>query len=138
MYKLNEEKMFYDFADGQAVVINYLTGTYYGMNLLSSAVLDRIVAGKKVEDIITAIMALPQCPPDIVERMHNFVKELQEAEIIVSGPTITGGAEPMGNEVAEDGFDLELDMFAEMSDLLRADPVHDVDMNEGWPKLKDK
>lgn len=138
MYKLNEEKMFYDYADGQVVVINYLTGMYYGMNLLSSAVLDRIVAGKKVEEIITAVKALPQCPPDIEERMHAFVKELLETEIIVSGPSVPGGAEPLGSEVAEGGFDLRLDMFAEMSDLLRADPVHDVDMNEGWPKLKDK
>ena len=138
MYKLNEEKMFYDYADGQAVVINYQTGMYYGMSLLSSAILDRIVAGKDVEEVITAVKALPQCPPDISERVHNFVKELQEAEIIVSGPTVSGGAEPLGNEVAGEGFDLQLDMFAEMSDLLRADPVHDVDLNEGWPKLKDK
>ena len=138
MYKLNEEKMFYDYADGQAVVINYQTGMYYGMNLLSSAILDRIVAGKDVEEIITAVKALPQCPPDIAERVYHFVKELQDAEVIVSGPTVSGGAEPLANEVAEDDFVLKLDMFAEMSDLLRADPVHDVDMNEGWPVLKNR
>ena len=138
MYKLNEEKMFYDYADGQAVVINYQTGMYYGMSLLSSAILDRIIAGKDVEEIIAAVKALPQCPSDIAERVHNFVKELQEAEVIVSGPSVSGGAEPMDNEIIEDGFDLKLDMFAEMSDLLLADPVHDVDINAGWPKLKDE
>ena len=138
MYKLNEEKMFYDYADGQAVVINYQTGMYYGMGLLASVILDRIIAGKNVDEIIIAVKALPQCPPDIAERVYNFVKELKESEVIVSGPSVPGGAEPMGKEAADDGFDLKLDMFAEMADLLRADPVHDVDMNEGWPKLKDK
>lgn len=138
MYKLNEEKMFYDFADGQAVIINYQTGMYYGMSLLGSAILDRIVAGKNVDEIISAVKALPQCPPDIAERVHGFIKELQENEVIVKGPTVSGGAEPLAKEVGEDGFDLKLDMFAEMSDLLLADPVHDVDMNAGWPKLKDK
>ena len=138
MYKLNEEKMFYDYADGQAVVINYQTGMYYGMGLLASAILDRIIAGKNVDEIITAVKALPQCPPDIADRVHSFVKELQEKEIIVDGSAASGGAEPLANEVAEDGFDLKLDMFAEMADLLLADPVHDVDMKEGWPKLKDK
>lgn len=138
MYKLNEEKMFYDYADGQAVVINYQTGMYYGMSLLGSAILDRIVAGKNVNDIISAVKALPQCPPDIAERMQNFVKELVEKEIIVEGPSVPGGAEPLAKEVVEDGFELKLDMFAEMSDLLLADPVHDVDMQVGWPKLKDK
>ena len=138
MYKLNEEKMFYDYADGQAVVINYQTGMYYGMNLLGSAILDRIIAGKNVDEILTAVKALPQCPPDIAERVHNFVAELLDKEIIVCGPSVSGGAEPLAKEIAEDGFDLKLDMFAEMSDLLLADPVHDVDMNVGWPKLKDK
>ena len=138
MFKLNEEKMFYDYADGQAVVINYQTGMYYGMGLLASAILDRIIAGKNVDEIITAVKTLPQCPPDITERVNGFVKELQEKEIIVDGPAASGGSEPLANEVAEDGFDLKLDMFAEMADLLLADPVHDVDMKEGWPKLKDK
>ena len=138
MYKLNEEKMFYDYADGQAVVINYQTGMYYGMSLLASAILDRIIAGKGVEEIITAVKELPQCPSDIAERVYNFVKELQETEVIVNGPTVTGGSEPLAREVAEEGFDLRLEMFAEMQDLLLADPVHDVDMQAGWPKLKDK
>ena len=78
MYKLNEEKMFYDYADGQAVVINYQTGMYYGMSLLGSAILDRIVAGKDVGEIIKAVKALPQCPSDIAERVQGFVKELLE------------------------------------------------------------
>ena len=138
MYKLNEEKMFYDYADGQAVVINYQTGMYYGMSLLGSAILDRIIAGKDINEIITAVKALPQCPPDIAERVQNFVKELQDTEVLVNGPTVSGGSEPLAKEIAEDGFDLKLDMFAEMADLLLADPVHDVDMKEGWPKLKDK
>ena len=137
MYKLNEEKMFYDYADGQAVVINYQTGMYYGMGLLASAILDRIVAGKNVDDIITAVKALPQCPADIDTRVQNFVRELKEKEIIVDGPTVHGEIEPLSKEVAEDGFDLKLDMFAEMADLLLADPVHDVDMEAGWPKLKE-
>ena len=138
MYKLNEEKMFYDYADGQAVVINYQTGMYYGMSLLGSAILDRIIAGKNVDEILAAVKALPQCPPDIVDRVNSFVKELQEKEIIINGPTNPGGAEPLASVVVEDGFDLKLEMFAEMSDLLLADPVHDVDMQTGWPKLKDK
>ena len=70
--------------------------------------------------------------------MQNFVKELQDTEVLVNGPTVSGGSEPLAKEIAEDGFDLKLDMFAEMADLLLADPVHDVDMKEGWPKLKDK
>ena len=45
MYKLNEEKMFYDMADGQAIVINFTTGMYYGTSSLGSAVLDSLLSG---------------------------------------------------------------------------------------------
>ena len=43
MYKLNEAKMFYDIADGQAVVINFETGMYYGSSPLASAILDLLL-----------------------------------------------------------------------------------------------
>ena len=36
-----------------------------------------------------------------------------------------------------EGFDLTLDEFSEVQDLLLADPVHDVDVEEGWPVLKE-
>ena len=136
MYRLNEEKMFYDFADGQAVVINFVTGMYYGTDLLGSAILNRITAGCAVEEIIKAVKMLPGCPADMEDRIHSFIRKLEEKEIIVSGPTSPGGSEPMGTETASDGFDLKLEMFAEMSDLLLADPVHDVDIAAGWPFIK--
>ena len=37
-----------------------------------------------------------------------------------------------------DGFELTLDEFAEVQDLLLADPVHDVDVDQGWPVLGDE
>ena len=45
MYKLNDEKMFFDIADGQAVVINFTNGMYYGTSTLGSAILENLVKG---------------------------------------------------------------------------------------------
>ena len=59
MYKLNEQKMFYDMAEGQAIVINFTTGMYYGTSSLGSAVLDALVAGAEPAQILTAVQALP-------------------------------------------------------------------------------
>ena len=138
MYKLNEEKMFYDMADGQAVVINFVTGMYYGTTTLGSAVLDRLVKGNSPEQIKNAVKALPDCPEDIDRQMDGFIQQLLEKEILLTGETVSGGEEPIDSSALEDGFILNLEEFAEVQDLILADPVHDVDVEEGWPIFKEE
>ncbi len=136
MYKLNEEKMFFDVADGQAVVINIVTGMYYGTNALGSVVLERLVKGNAPDEIEKAVKNLDSCPADIHDRLAAFVDKLIDAEILVTGETVPGGSEPIDQCAVED-FELTLDEFAEVQDLLLADPIHDVDVEQGWPIFKE-
>lgn len=138
MYKLNSEKMFFDIADGQAVVINYITGMYYGTNVLGSVVLERLIKGNAIADIASALKSLPDCPDDMEGRLTAFAARLVEMEILVPGETTSGGDEPVDQTIVADGFDLPLDEFAEVQDLLLADPIHDVDVEQGWPIFKDQ
>jgi hypothetical protein len=39
-YKLNEDKMFADIADGVAIIINGETGIYYGMNEFGTSIFE--------------------------------------------------------------------------------------------------
>lgn len=137
MYRLNEEKMFYDMAEGQAIVINFSTGMYYGTSSLGSVILDRLVAGNSVDAITEAVKALPGCPDNVDEIIAGFVQELMENEVIVAGPTVEGGNEAISEEALEDGFELTVDAFSEVQDLILADPVHDVDVEQGWPIMKE-
>ena len=133
MYKLNGEKMFFDVSDGQAVVINYVTGMYYGTGDLGSVILERLVAGNATDEILESVKKLPGCPDDIDQRLADFIDVLVKAEILIPGETMPGGGEVISESVAENGFDLTLDEFAEVQDLLLADPIHDVDVEMGWP-----
>lgn len=137
MYQLNAEKMFFDMADGQAVVINFLTGIYYGSTALGSVILERLVNGSDPEKIAEAIKALPDCPEDFDARLNAFIDKLKENEILIAGETVPGGDEPIGDAALADGFDLKLDEFSEVQDLILADPVHDVDVEQGWPIFKE-
>lgn len=137
MYKLNDEKMFYDMAEGQAIVINFTSGMYYGTSSLGSAVLDALLAGASVEATLAAIKALPGCPADMDAQLNAFVEALLAKEVIVA---IDGE----GNDTATidaasltDGFVLTVDEFTEVQDLIMADPVHDVDVEQGWPILSE-
>ena len=137
MYRINDEKMFFDIADGQAVVINFVTGMYYGTSTLGSAVLDKLVNGASVEKILAALNAADGCPSDISAKLDAFIKTLSDKEIIVSGDTDDQDVN-FDKAAFADGFDMTLDEFAEVQDLLLADPIHDVDVEEGWPVKKDE
>lgn len=137
MYKLNDEKMFYDMAEGQAIVINFTTGMYYGTSSLGSAVLDALLAGADTASVLTAVQALPACPADMDAQLNAFIAQLTDMEIIVPGET-TGAAVSIGAEALVDGFKLTVDEFNEVQDLILADPVHDVDVEQGWPILNEQ
>ena len=130
--------MFFDMADGQAVVINFVSGMYYGTTALGSAVLERLLKGCAPAEIAGAVKALPDCPADFDARLSAFIAQLRDKEILLDGETRPGGGEELGDMALADGFELTLDEFSEVQDLILADPVHDVDVEQGWPIFKEE
>ena len=137
MYKLNEEKMFFDVADGQAVVINFTTGMYYGTSTLGSAILASLIDGASEASVLNALKAAQGCPEDIEDQLNGFIKALTEKEILLPADG-EGAAAEIEEAAFAEGFDFSLDEFAEVQDLLLADPVHEVDVEQGWPILKEE
>ena len=136
MFKLNNEKMFFDIADGQAVVINFTTGMYYGTSTLGSAILENLVNGASKESVLTALEGAPGCPGDIAVSLDGFIDTLLEKEILIPADG-EGTDASFAPEAFAEGFGFTVDEFAEVQDLLLADPVHEVDIEEGWPILKE-
>lgn len=135
MFKLNEEKMFYDMAEGQAIIINFTTGMYYGTSSLGSAVLDALLGGASVDAVLAAVKALPGCPEDIDASMTAFVDALLAKDVVIPGETNSDAVIAIDASALTDGFALTVDEFTEVQDLIMADPVHDVDVEQGWPIL---
>lgn len=137
MYKLNEEKMFYDVADGIAVIIDFTTGVYYGMDALSSAVFDALMAGASDEAVVNALKQLPGCPADVEDLYKSFVQKMLNRQMILGDGT-GGACAAFDESLAANGFQLNCEDFSEVRDLLMADPVHDVEPEMGWPFLKEE
>ncbi len=136
MYQLNSTKMFYDMADDQAIVINHMTGMYYGFNALGSYVIDQLVAGGDPEEVKKELLACEGCPTDIGSQVEAFLAELVSLEILVPAERVAAAVAPVPAVALEDGFELHVDAFAEAADLILADPIHDVDEGMGWPVMK--
>lgn len=133
MYRLNEDKMFYDAEEGQAVIINFTTGMYYTTTSLGSVILERLLNGNDPDEIAKAVKGLPGCPNDFGTQLNAFIEELGAKEILVVGEAVPGGNEPIPDGALADGFELKLEEFSEVQDLILADPVHDLNDEDANP-----
>jgi len=138
MYKLNEEKMFFDVTENQAIVIDFTSGIYYGTSSLGSVVLERLLKGNAPEAILRALRGLEGCPETMEAELAAFIEKLKASEILIPGETQEGGGETVSPEALADGFGLTVDAFTEVQDLILADPIHEVDVEQEWPVMKDE
>jgi hypothetical protein len=132
-YALNEEKMFADITDGIAIVINSETGIYYGMDELGTAVFEQLIKGVSQEKVLAALQSLPNAPADTAVKLENFITDLREKGLIISG-------DEYSTEVSfttPEEFSLTLSEYSDAQELLMADPIHEIKEDTGWTPEKD-
>ena len=136
-YQLNEAKMFADVTDGIAIIINSLTGVYYGMNGLGTGMFDSFLKGASVDDVLAAFKALPGAPDDCADRLQSFIERLKAFEIIVPATEETSISVTLSAKDAKfDEYTPTCNEYNDVQELLFADPIHEVKEDEGWKPEK--
>ena len=133
-YKLNEEKMFADIADGTAIIINAETGVYYGMNKLGTEVYTNLINGVSSDKILEKLKGWDQtCGKAFDEYMEFMTKN----EIILVS-SVASDAELIIDEITAktDQYIPKVEEYMDAQELLLADPVHEVKEQEGWSPEK--
>lgn len=139
MYKLNESKMFADVTNNIAIIINSETGIYYAMNNCGSVVFQAILNGCSIQSVIDNLKKIEGCPADIDQKLKAFVDDLLQKEIVVEDNQ--SSATPTFDEtvIKQDKFEMKVSEYADAQEMLLADPIHDVDEEEGWqPVFKEE
>lgn len=131
-YSLNEAKMFSDIADGVAIVINSETGIYYGMNELGTAVFEAILAGASTENIGAALQTIPNAPSDMQSRVDAFTAALQHFEILIPGQSKQTATSFEEATAISNNFEMTVQEYNDAQELLLADPIHEVKVEDGW------
>lgn len=132
-YQLNDAKMFADVTDGTAIVINSLTGIYYGMNGFGTSIYENLQSGASVPDILAAAKAIPGAPEELESAFGQFVDSLVGYEIVIPAEEASSVAPMIDPEIARaDGFIPLCTEYQDVQDLLFADPIHEVDVDTGW------
>ncbi|MBO7071110.1 MAG: PqqD family protein [Bacteroidales bacterium] len=136
-YHLNDAKMFADVTDGIAIIINSLTGIYYGMNGLGTEMFDALLKGASEADILAAFKALPGAPDDCEARLQAFIDTLLGFEVIVPASTVSSAPVTLVEKDAVfDKFTPTCNEYNDVQELLFADPIHEVKEDEGWKPEK--
>ena len=132
MYKLNEAKMFADITDNVAIIINSETGIYYAMNNCGSIIFKDVIDGCSTNLIIDNLKKIESCPNDIEQKFKIFIDELLKKEIIIAGEK--SSKTPVLDEaiIKKDKFEMKVSEYEDAQEMLLADPIHDVDEEEGW------
>lgn len=135
IYKLNEEKMFADIADGIAIIINSETGIYYGMNRLGTIIYENLINGVSAESIISKIKVWNS---DAEDKFNEYIKFMIEHEIMIVNSDTQEIAEVLIDETIakEDEYIPVVAEYKDAQELLLADPIHEVKEEEGWSPEK--
>jgi hypothetical protein len=132
-YRINAPNVNSECIDGEVIIVNLESGSYYSCIGLGAYLWSRIVAGDTIEAIVrNLVAAFARDQTELHTTVANFVSQLESEQLIVSA---TGSAAPKLSIEAtlpvQYGIP-QLNSYSDMKDMLLLDPVHDV-ADVGWP-----
>jgi hypothetical protein len=115
-YLINTQKAIGETLEGEAIIINLETGSYYSMN----------PAGTALWNAISNRQPITLDAPGVLDFINLLVTE----ELILEDTRESPAPAVTITELPT------LEKYDDMQEMLLADPIHDVD-TAGWPKLKE-
>jgi hypothetical protein len=118
--------------DGEAVLIHFDTGQYYSSLGTGGEIIRLLECGHTVDQIVSAFGSRGPSPCEVEMAVRTFVGELVREELFVAGP---GGPSDQAAPTLRNGEPFAIPVlhkYVELEDLLKLDPIHDVDP-AGWP-----
>jgi hypothetical protein len=117
--------------DGQVVVLNLANGHYYSVHGAGGALWTLLAAGTPIDAIVTSLAAER---PELVEDALRFIREVVALGLVREAPA--GGTPAPAMPMSWPGETPRLEAYDDLAELITADPVHDVDVEAGWPTLR--
>jgi hypothetical protein len=138
-FRVNAPNVIHEIIDGEAVLVNLETGSYYSMDRAAAVIWGYVEKGFSSDQIVEAVAAQYEGErTDIDKGTRRLLNELLDEKLIAIGDSNGANPEMPATGDAADGrarlpFDAPLlHKYTDMEDLLLLDPIHDVD-ESGWP-----
>jgi hypothetical protein len=120
--------------DGETIIIDLATGTYFSLQGAAPAIWNALVAGESDEQLIARLQSVYAADAaELRDTISPFLEELVRSQLIAPGEA-AGPAAPGPTETGERVAFVapKLERYEDMQDIILLDPVHKVD-NQGWP-----
>jgi hypothetical protein len=134
-FKVNGPPVIHQTLDGEVIVVNLDTGSYYSFDGVAAEIWAAVGRGLTVEEAVAEVADRYGASSDVAEpAVKRFLAELAQEELIVS----VNGSAPLAAPAAVDGVPGDafpeplLNKYTDMQELLLLDPIHEVD-ERGWP-----
>lgn len=141
-FRVNSPQVTHETIDGEAVILNLDTGSYYSVNQAGATIWRLLDAGASLRRIVQTLTASYTGDPQEIETgVYALVEKLEQERLITAN---NGTGEPTLEEAdtaARHNGELprfefpNLHKYTDMEDLLLLDPIHEVD-DSGWPNKK--
>jgi len=138
-YGINEASVVYDVLEGEVVVVNLDSGSYYIMQGTASPIWQRLAAGARVDEIVDGLsVSYPGTPrAELQAAVDDFRAQVTAESLLVpattraAAPPIPDGGVPAP---ATEAFSTPvMYRYTDMQALIQMDPIREFD-ESGWPR----
>jgi hypothetical protein len=133
-HRINNPSVISESIDGEVVVIQLATGTYYSLQGTAARIWDAAASGRTADEVAKDLAASFDADGVEVSReVDAFLGTLVAEGLLIAGEV--DPSPPVLEELAvQQPWTMPaLETFTDMQDLILLDPVHEVEPTRGWP-----
>lgn len=135
-YRADSSHVVHETIDGETILIDLRTGTYYSLDEVGSELWQAIAGSAPLERVMTEARRRYEGEPAEIELgVSGFVERLEGEGLLVAADEATpDAADVVGLPAGRTPFSVPaLHVYTDMQEFLLLDPIHQVDEVAGWP-----
>ena len=134
-YCINFKEVSSESFENEAVVVNFMTGKYFGMTGSGPVIWEAFETPASQEDVITLLeQNYPGISKDQVNEVICFIHDLLQEKLLVTAESGCNGTPvKLQPDDAGDFLSPKLEIYDDLQELIILDPIHDADPERGWP-----
>ena len=127
-YRINEPAVISEVIEGEAIILNFESGTYYSLNESARSIWEDLAAGVTTTSLVERLGSRygPGVTPCAID-IRDFVAKLEREQLIVAAPERAAVEMPPSTPAEGDYESPQLEKFTDLQELLLLDPIHEMD-----------
>ena len=132
-YRINLPRVAHETLDGETIIIDFDTGTYYNLSDTAYWIWLLIEKERSVEEIVNQITTLYAGEQEEIDgAVRQFIGRLAQVGLIVKSTASLSTMPALSPRNREPFISPVLEEHTDIQDLLLLDPIHEVG-KQGWP-----